>query len=251
MPRLPTKADLPSSLTLSIIPPPSTASSSSSSTTTPTHVLLLLHGLGDTHDPFTRLAAQLALPGTVCIALRALTPLPFDLPGFHWGDDILFDEASGGMDVDTGFNKASEVVATRIIRDVLVQKCAFRTDEILIYGFGQGGMVGLAAARKLQEEKSFFGGVITIGGPLAEGSRKKEAEEKCKTPVLVLGGSSRSLITVSAARRIKESFGDVQFVQWKRAGDGMPSNREEMLPIMQFFAKRLRSRAPRGTVEIS
>lgn len=159
------------------------------------------------------------------------------------------------MDLDSGFRRAVEVVVTRVVREVLVGKCGFRARDVLVFGFGQGGMVGLAAAMELgkveEGEKGVFGGVISVGGPLPEGSRKKEGEEKCKTPVLVLGGSSRSLITVTAAQKIKESFGDVQFVQWKRPGDGMPSNREEMLPIMQFLAKRLRSRAPPGTIEIT
>jgi len=112
-------------------------------------------------------------------------------------------------------------------------------------------MVALAAAREMgAAEGMVLGGAVSVGGPLPASSTVT-GEGRCRTPALVLGGSSRSLVTVSAAQRIKSAFGDVQFVQWRKAGDGMPANREEMLPVMQFFARRLRSRALPGTVEIN
>ena len=44
----------------------------------------------------------------------------------------------------------------------------------------------------------------------------------------------------------------VEYHKWDRAGDGMPRNRDEMLPIMRFFARRLRSRkgVPEGSIEV-
>lgn len=40
--------------------------------------------------------------------------------------------------------------------------------------------------------------------------------------------------------------------RYARKGDGMPSNREEMLPVIQFLTRRLHSRqsVPEGGVEI-
>jgi len=75
---------------------------------------------------------------------------------------------------------------------------------------------------------------------------------KLKTPVLLLGGSTNSIVTPSSVSKLKDVFEFAEYKQWKKAGDGMPSNREEMLPIMQFFAQRLRSRrgVPEGSVEI-
>lgn len=159
------------------------------------------------------------------------------------------------MDLDTGFARAMEVVLDKVVLGVLVGKCGFRSEEVVVFGFGQGGMVGLAIARQLQlqvqMDAGLLGGVISIGGPLPEGFRmKSDGKEKCKTAVLVLGGAARSAVTVSAAQRIKEAFADAQFVKWQKHGDGMPRSREEMLPIMQFFAQRLRSRAPEGMVEV-
>lgn len=242
-PRLPERADFPKNLVVCIVPPPGGKP--------PASVLILLHGLGDTCDSFTNLARQLNLPETACISLQGLTPLPFDVGGFHWGDDIVFDQASGNMDVDTGFEKARRVIAQVVIRDCLIGKSGFTARDVVMFGFGQGGMAALAAVT--MSGCGELGGIVSIGGPLPASIAKAEESKKNATPLLILHGSSKSLVTVTAASRIKASFSNVQIHAWKRPGDGMPTNRDEMLPIMQFFARRLRSRAgvPGGSHEIA
>ena len=237
---LPSQADFTTSLVLSITPPPPGHASH------PTNLLILLHGLGDTSVSFTNLGKQLALPETTCISLQAPTPLPFDLGGFHWGDDITFDQVSGQMDFDTGFARIVKTIKQDIIEDVLVKKCGYTLREVLLFGFGQGAMAALATAATMSEE---LGGIVSIGGPLPSLERSAQA---VKTPVLVLGGSSNTLITRTALDRLKAAFENIEYQKWNRAGDGMPRNREEMLPIMRFFARRLRSRAgvPKDSAEI-
>lgn len=237
---LPSQADFTTSLVLSITPPPPGPASH------PTNLLILLHGLGDTSVSFTNLAKQLALPETTCISLQAPTPLPFDLGGFHWGDDITFDQVSGQMDFDTGFARIVKTIKQDIIEDVLVKKCGYTLREVMLFGFGQGAMAALATAATMSEE---LGGIVSIGAPLPSLERSAQA---VKTPVLVLGGSSNTLITRTALDRLKAAFENIEYQKWNRAGDGMPRNREEMLPIMRFFARRLRSRAgvPKDSAEI-
>ena len=111
--RLPTTSDFPSNQVLSITPPPASQK--------PVNVLVLLHGLGDTNESFSNLGKQLSLPETVCISLQAPTPLPFDLGGFHWGDDIIFDQSTGQMEVDTGFLKSARIVGQEVRR--LLSSC--------------------------------------------------------------------------------------------------------------------------------
>ncbi|KAL8722989.1 MAG: hypothetical protein Q9225_000605 [Loekoesia sp. 1 TL-2023] len=233
MPRQPASSDFPPNLQLSIIPPPSNQS--------PVNVLLLVHGLGDSRESFTLLARQLSLPETTCISLQAPFPLPFDLGGFHWGDDITFDQSSGKMDYDTGFARSSRVIEEDIIQRVLLQQCGYRPRNILFFGFGQGGMAALAAALAF---KTGLGGIVSVGGPLPSSINEVgDTEVKNKTPVIVLGGSSQSLITQPVLGNLKQAFQVVEYVKWPRAGDGMPRNRDEMLPIMKFFARRLQSRS--------
>lgn len=264
-PRLPTPTDFPPTLTLTITPPPP-------STSTPSNALVLLHGLGDTHHPFTTLSQRLSLPETVCISLQAPTPLPFSLPGFHWGDDIIFDQRSGNMDIDTGFVKAVKML-TGVVEG-LTKECGFRAREVLMFGYGQGGMAALAVVASLEEE---LAGVVTIGGPVPSStmtststsststtpgpststasstSPPPTAKSKNRTPILALGGSSQTLLTPSAITNLKTVYEFVEYKKWPRAGDSMPRNREEMLPIMEFFSRRLRSRrgVPEGSVEIT
>lgn len=225
----------------------------------------------------------MSLPETVCISLRAPTPLPFDLghpspvpstganssssaAAFHWGDDIVFDPAKhdAGIDVEAcGYGHA-----VRCVREVLgvLGSCGYGGRNVIVLGFGQGGSVGLAVARdtaaaaeeKEQEDAQTgesadvnvgneLGGVISLGGALPDEYRisvqKNKSKDKAKTPILVCHGRSGSTITVSKAREIKDAFENTQIVQWERAGDGVARNREEMMPIMQFFGRRLRSRA--------
>ncbi|KAJ4411399.1 hypothetical protein N0V91_001183 [Didymella pomorum] len=239
--RLPTKADFLSSVDLSITPAPSSQQ--------PTNILVLLHGLGDTNASFTRLGQQLNLPETACIAVQAPAPLPFDLGGFHWGDDMIFDQNTGEMDMDTGFKASTRLVLDKVVREGLVGKCGYKPREIVIFGFGQGGMVGLQAAVELEGEE--LGGVVSIGGRLPSSVSLKT--RKSRTPVLICRAVKASAVTDSAVSKLKDAFEFVEIKDWKKNGDGMPSNRDEMLPIMQFLARRLRSTkgVPAGSVELN
>ncbi|KAL8992380.1 MAG: hypothetical protein Q9169_007144 [Polycauliona sp. 2 TL-2023] len=243
-PRQPTSSDFDTHIKTSIIPPPQGQS--------PVNILLLFHGLGDTNIPFTKLAKQLSLPETTCISIQAPSPLPFDLGGYHWGDDIIFDPSQGAtMDYDTGFSKSSRVISEDVIEKVLIQKCGFRPRNILLFGYGQGAMAAMAATLTLKAE---MGGIVSIGGPLPSSFfNSSDDAVKNSTPFIVLGGSSSTLITQSALTHIRKSFQTVEYTKWPRPGDSMPGNREEMLPIMKFFARRLQSKAgiPKGSVEVA
>ncbi|KAF2090681.1 phospholipase/Carboxylesteras-like protein [Saccharata proteae CBS 121410] len=241
--RQPTQQDFPSTINLTITPPPGSQA--------PTNVLLLLHGLGDTHAPFAQLGRQLSLPETVSIAIRAPKPLPFDLPGFHWGDDIVFDQSSGAMDVDTGFNSSTKMLADDVIRNTLIEKCGFRGREIILFGFAQGAMAALNVAAEMGGEE--LGGVVSVGGALPHSAPLQPIDKKCRTPIIVCRAASNSAVTDSSVARLKDTFEFVEVKDWKRKGDGMPGNRDEMLPIMQFFARRLRSTqgVPKGSVELT
>ncbi|KAL4926081.1 Alpha/Beta hydrolase protein [Aspergillus undulatus] len=258
--RSPTKSDFPSSLTLTITPPPS--SNPQSTNRPPPNILLLLHGLGDTHTPFTSLGVNLFLPETTVLTIQAPNPLPFDLPGYHWGDDINFDSRSGALDMDAGFEKCVKLLLDQVVRGVLVGKCGYTLREIMVLGFGQGGMGGLVLAHELSSSSSGtgteggeLGGVISIGAPysLSLAGKKKGEGKKSRTPILLLAGRDSEVVTESAVKRTKDIFEFVEMHEYKRRGDTMPRNREEMLPIMRFFGRRLRSwqGVPEGSMELS
>ncbi|KAL8770410.1 MAG: hypothetical protein Q9209_003836 [Squamulea sp. 1 TL-2023] len=242
MARQPVGSDFPAHLNISITPSPPGQG--------PVNVLLLLHGFADTKESFAQLAKQLSLPETTCIAIQAPSPLPFNLGGFHWGDDIMFNQSIGTMDYDTGFKKSSCVLKENIIEKILLEKCGYKPRNILLFGYGQGGMAAIAAALTLNTE---LGGIVSIGGPSPSSlSGTLQDGVKNQTPLIVLGGSSNTSITQSALTNLKKVFQAVEYTKWPRPGDHSPGNRDEMLPIMRFFARRLQSMRglPEGSVEI-
>lgn len=87
------------------------------------------------------------LPETTCISIRGPKAL-LDLEGAHWGDDIIFDNTTGGLDADAGVKESTELLKI-IITEVLVAKCGYKPREIMLFGFGQGGMVALSIAGKI------------------------------------------------------------------------------------------------------
>jgi predicted esterase len=217
----------------------------------PTNILILLHGLGDTNASFTKLGQQLNLPETACIALQAPNGLIMDIGGFQWGDDLVMDQSNGELDMDTGFKAATRLILDRVIRESLMNKCGYKAREIMIFGFAQGGMAGLQAAAEFNGSE--LGGVVSIGGGLSHSLPLKSLEKKSKTPVLVCRATRGSKVTDSAVSKLKDAFEHVEVKDWKKNGDGMMNNREEMMPIMQFFARRLLSRrgVPAGSVELT
>lgn len=246
--KVPAQSDFPShTVTVTQSPGPS-----------PSHnILLLLHGLGDSAAGFTAFGRAINLPETTVVTVQAPTPLPFELGGFHWGDDVSFDSRTGALDMDAGLTRSTAKLVD-IVRGTLVQKCGYRLREILILGFGQGGMAGLTLARELglpssavsSEEKEPLAGVISIGAPYPLSGQRSGS--KNRTPVLLVSGRDSAVVSDGAVTRTKEVFEFVELSRYTRKGDGMPSNRDEMLPVMQFFARRLRSRqgVPEGSVEL-
>lgn len=96
-----------------------------------------------------------------------------------------------------------------------------------------------------------LGGVISIGAGLPSAA-PASLSPKCKTPVLVCAGCDQSSVTTSSEEKLKHVFEFVEVKRYRRPGDSMPNNRDEMMPIMQFFSRRLRSTkgVPAGSVEV-
>ncbi|KAH8882867.1 phospholipase/Carboxylesterase superfamily protein [Thozetella sp. PMI_491] len=233
-----------------------------------TAILILFHGLGDSEASFATFAKNLALPGVLGISVRGTSPLPPVLLGepltagptkhFHWGDDLTLSPHTGELDPDPGFSKAERLILDRLLGETLVQKCGWEPNDLLLFGFGQGGSLALGLASRIRvppqvedvtedgkggvERKRVFKGVVSVGGPLPHSMVPSiSAREKSKTPVLVCHGTASEAVDEDAIDTLKQEFTDVRVAKWKRPDDGVPRNRDEVLPMMQFFAERLRS----------
>lgn len=239
---------------------------------TTTSIMLLFHGFGDSDASFARLARNLNLPGVLGIAVRGVEPLPPVLLGglgeggegegvknWMWGDDYL---DGGGGNADPGFDKARKLVLDELVMDTLVGRLGWRTQDIMLFGFGQGGSVALGLASRLRDLEGgrvvevadetagkeagpkAFKGAISIGGPLPPSLVPTlSARDKARTPVLVCHGRGSEDVDDDAMEYIRQDFGDVREVVWSKGrikgDDGMPRNRDEMLPVMKFLAERL------------
>jgi predicted esterase len=177
--------------------------------------------------------------------------MPFGLDGAHWGDDIVFDD-DGSIDADTGFKRSTKIVLEDLIWKVLIDKCGYKPREIQLFGFGQGGMLALNIAAELGGGNE-LGGTVSIGGTLPGCASLSACGQKGKTPVLLCHGYRHSAIKDGDADRLRDFFKFVEIKEWRKTGDGMPASREEMNPIMQFWARRLTSRrgVPTGSIEIT
>jgi len=116
--------------------------------------LILLHGLGGTHVPFTGLGTNLNLPNTACISIKAPNALPFESTNFHWCDDVIFDSSSNGLDPDGGFKLSTALLSDVIIQKSLIEKCSYKPRDVVLFGLGQGGMAALNVARKCPAYKT-------------------------------------------------------------------------------------------------
>ncbi|KAK2063952.1 phospholipase/Carboxylesterase superfamily protein [Colletotrichum caudatum] len=241
-----------------------------------TAILILFHGLGDSEAPFASFARAMSLPGVLAISVRGPSPLPpsmlpDDGPSsasasvgagarhFHWGDDITFDPSTDSISPDPGFSRSYSLVVDRLIRETLVARCGWDLGDIILFGFGQGGSLALGIASQLRlgpqvvdvtdapadkpkrgDDAHFDGntlkGVLSIGGPLPQSMVPTvSARGKCKTKACIVQ------LDDDAFDAVKEEFLDTRLVKWKRKDVAMPRDREEMFPLMQFFAECLKS----------
>ncbi|KAI2643499.1 alpha/beta-hydrolase [Xylaria nigripes] len=231
---------------------------------TTTSILILFHGLGDSEASFTAFAKNLNLPGVLAISVRGISPLPPALLGqpdsgptrhFHWGDDLTLSPTSGELDPDPGFSKAEQLVQEKLIQTTLIGACGWERSDILLFGFGQGGSLALGLSSRLRNSErvvdvtegesnaaTAFKGVVSVGGPLPSSMIPSlSARDKARTPVLICHGRNSESVDDDAIELLRKEFVDVREVKWQKPDDGMPKNREEMLPVMQFFAERLRA----------
>ncbi|CAN8096087.1 unnamed protein product [Discula destructiva] len=234
-----------------------------------TAILIVFHGLGDAEVSFANFAKTMNLPGVLAITVRGTNPIPPAMLGlsldsgpprhFHWGDDLNLASHGDGLDTDPGFSRAFDLVMGRLVRETLLDKCGWQLSDILLFGFGQGGSLALGLASKvreglkveeIQEDKdgqpidspTTFKGVVSIGGALSASMIPTlSARPKSKAPILICHGRSCEDVDEDAIDVLKREFIDVREVKWSKADSGMPSSREEMLPLMQFFAERLQS----------
>jgi predicted esterase len=147
-------------------------------------------------------------------------------------DDDLLNE---GAEIDIGeptFEASIEQIGTKVITDVLVKKCGFKSRDIAIVGHDQGGSVALAVAAVCWETK--LGGAVSIGGALPSDFPDGA---KSRTYVLLLGGKLGDINEKEAAR-IENAFSGTATALKKGKSDDFEDIDDEKLT--GFLAHQLR-----------
>jgi len=221
------------------------------------NLLVLLHGLGDTHLPFGRLGRGFKLPQTATLALRAPEQIPYLYEqAFQWypsfdplGDDLAHPNPTTAIDY-----------MTRVF-DLLVGDCGWPPQRIHLFGYAQGGTVAVELAQKwwrraLQQKRQksdskssvqAIGSVVTVGGPLLS---YPTLSTLCTTPVLVFHRPppADASLPKDALPAFRKGF--TRVIDVEKSGKGMPGSKDELQPIMQLWSERLGTRQVDGLYEV-
>ena len=229
------------------IPVPFTYTSSDDGTDE--NLLILLHGLGDTHDPFAKLGKSLKLPQTATLALRGTQQLPWlDEPAFEWytSFDLLGEPVPPSkVDPRPAFDLLEAVLAY-----LTSEECGkWPKEKIHFFGFAQGGSVALQIALKMwkdalaaKQEPRRLGSIVSVNGPLL--SHPTALSTPCTTPVHIAyrpqpSSSTDSMsVTQATVSSIRKVFPNISESKMGPRG-GMPSSKEEWEPIMRFWSENL------------
>lgn len=135
----------------------------------------------------------------------------------------------------------------------LIEVCTWPSERIHLFGFGQGGTIAAELALKLWRESNTsqemdtrkkLGSVVTITGPLLS----YPTGLPCPTPLLIVHrpGTEQSALTNSDLAALRKGFGGrIVEEQLAKEKEGMPTNKDEWLVVMRFWADVL-ERAIRG-----
>ncbi|KAI6041531.1 hypothetical protein EDC04DRAFT_1261814 [Pisolithus marmoratus] len=149
------------------------------------NLLILLHGLGDTHILFTKLGRSLNLPQTAILALRAPEQIPFLYEqAYQWYTS--FDPLGDLIECP---NPTPALDLLRTVLAHLIDDCNWPPPRVHLFGFAQGGSVAVETTVSWWKNDSGrgsvarqLGSVVTVGGPLLS---YPMLEKPCPTPLLV------------------------------------------------------------------
>ena len=235
------------------------------------NLLILLHGLGDTHVPFANLGKQFKLPQTATLALRA--PERFVYRSLrHYARQILMGEnripylyeeafqwyesfdSLGDLLLNPNPTPALDLLAR--IFDYLTNGCGWSPQKVHIFGFAQGGTVAVEFAllrwRQLLQKCpdssiSPLGSVVSVCGPLLSYPTLKSP---CSVPLLLFHRSPPAESSLSSGDKaaFRKGFGSFQEAQVN--GEGMPRSKTEWEHIMRFWGERLNRQQMSGLYQV-
>jgi predicted esterase len=226
-----------------------------------TNLLILLHGAGDSHAPYDKLAQTMTLPQTAALSVSASCPgftgLPFQL-GYTWFQEMDYTTGST-MSRDHTMRQSSLLSATQRLCDFIEGLThQWIPERIFILGYGAGATVAMTTCQYWFQDckKPALGGAVCVGGgdclsliPLVinktSGSNDKDIKA---SPIILVVGGKDAAFPPSVAKTIQSKYmhecgiGNDQLVQihvQPNKAQSMISSEEESKAVMEFLAPKL------------
>lgn len=218
------------------------------------NILILLHGLGDSPNPFASLGRTFALPQTAVLSLKAPFPLPFDL-GHGWFD--MFDLENGGEAIVPSKYETRRVRSLERSLKLLdslieaLEKLGWSPQDVILFGYSQGGTTGLEWAAR-RKNGARFKAVVAVAAALLEerqwNSFMPPAEEisGLTTDFLFIAGRRDSSVaprwvdqSVKILREMSGGDDTRVVVSFFDKGHSMIASQGETVELMRFLAPKL------------
>ncbi|PFH53420.1 hypothetical protein AMATHDRAFT_73266 [Amanita thiersii Skay4041] len=226
------------------------------------NLLILLHGLGDTHIPFAKMGRQLKLPQTAVLSMRAPEQIPYlEESAFQWYTS--FDHL-GQVIQHPNPTPALDLLSK--VFDHLIKECTWPAHRIHLFGFAQGGTVASEFGIKFWREQlreqrpspslgsssspqASLGSIVSISGPLLSWPQFKPTSP---TPILMIHRSppSEAALRRDDLKALKLAYQSITDEQLSANIPGMPASKTEWHPIMRFWSEKLARRKVEGLYEI-
>jgi predicted esterase len=205
------------------------------------NLLILLHGLGDSHVNFMKFGSKLQLPQTALLTLGAPKEVPL-VGGGMWHDayDDEFNVISPSC-LHTHRNIQAQVVVDSIVELLkgLMKLPGWSDCRLHLLGYGDGATIALYSAFACLTEHASLASALCIGGQQLKGLGL--AERSTRAGIF-------SMVTFSNADTAGEpwswllahmgSFNNFQHLHW----DGecsLPRNPAQTRQVMEHFGKAL------------
>jgi len=202
-----------------------------------TNLLILLHGAGDSHRPFDKLAQTMALPQTATLSINSRTcgiELPFGL-GNSWFQEL--DYASGNplprnhSIREKTLHQAVDYLVVLLNRLTTV----WEPERIFISGYGAGATVIIETCQLWTGPP--LGGAICVGMDGLGGNTETSSPSNIATPILLLSHDSKLMIECKS--EYEAAHGKNLVETYQQTKKGMISGPSEMEAVMKFLSKRL------------
>jgi predicted esterase len=220
-----------------------------------TNLLILLHGAGDSHVPYHKLAKKMNLHQTAILSIHSsafgegFVKLPFNL-GYTWFNQMNYKNgevlSSNDQELIVSLEKA--VLKINLLIDSLIED-GLLAERIFLFGFSAGAsLVMHVCTHRLKNGVLPLGGAICVAGGLIhydDTLNRRNQEQKMATKLLVLGGTDDETFNIATAKTAVSEynkyagFAAAELVIRKGKKHEMISSESDMREVFRFLGQNL------------